>query len=138
MLWWWFKQTLKFPLYSPHTLLYSLERNCSIWITVGLVMSGIHGHRISKGELYLRGNYLKVVRSKNVRWKKFEILNYEVLILPDEVFETFVEVTDDLTMSCRSYLALKERAKWAFSLTLVQYLYQTSCYSTDFLLFIYS
>ena len=64
MLWWWFKQTLKFPLYSPHTLLYSLERNCSIWITVGLVMSGIHGHRISKGELYLRGNYLKVVRSK--------------------------------------------------------------------------
>ena len=138
MLLWWFKQTFKFPLYSPHTLLYSLERNCSIWITVGLVMSGIHGHRISKGELYLRGNYLKVVRSKNVRWKKFEILNYEVLILPDEVFETFVEVTDDLTMSCRSYLALKERAKWAFSLTLVQYLYQTLCHSTDFLLFIYS
>ena len=134
----WFKQTLKFPLYSPHTLQYSLERNCSIWVTIGLVMSGMYGHRISKGELYLRGNYLKVVRSKNVRWKKFEILNYEVLILPDEVFETFVEVTDDLTISCRSYLALKERAKWAFSLTLVQYLYQTSCYSTDFLLFIYS
>ena len=29
-------------------------------------------------ELYLRGNYLKVVRSKNVLLKKFEILNYEV------------------------------------------------------------
>ena len=28
MLWWWFKQTLKFPLYSPHTLLYSIEKNC--------------------------------------------------------------------------------------------------------------
>ena len=138
MLWWWFKQTLKFPLYSPHTLLYSLERNCSIWLTIGLVMSGMYGHRISKGELYLRGNYLKVVRSKNVRWKKFEILNYEVLILPDEVFETFVKVADDLTMSCRSYLALKERAKWAFSLILVQYLYQMSSHSTDFLLFIYS
>ena len=60
----WFKQTLKFPLYSPHTLQYSLERNCSIWVTIGLVMSGMYGHRISKGELYLRGNYLKVVRSK--------------------------------------------------------------------------
>ena len=63
-------------------------------------------------ELYLRGNYLKVVRSKNMLCKKFEILSYEVLIPPDEVFETFVaEVADDLTMSCRSYLALKELAK---------------------------
>ena len=74
-------------------------------------MSGIYGHRISRGELCLRGNYLKVVRSKNMLWKKLEILNYEVLIPPDEVFETFVEVADDLTMSCRSYLALKERRK---------------------------
>ena len=39
--------------------------------------------------------------------KKFEILNYEVLIPPDEVFETFVEVADGFTMSYRSYLALK-------------------------------
>ena len=70
--------------------------------------------------------------------KKFEILNYEVLIPPDEVFETFVEVADDPTMSFRSYLALKECAKRALLLILVQYLYQTSCHSTDFLLFIYS
>ena len=138
MLWWWFKQTVTFPLYSPHILLYSFGRNCLIWITSGLVMSGMYGHRISKGELYLRGNYLKVVRSKNMLWKKLEILNYEVLIPPDEVFETLIKVADDLTMSCRSYLALKERAKWAFSLILVQYLYQISCHSTDVFLFIYS
>ena len=68
MLCWRFKQTLKFPFYSPHTPLYSLEKNCSIWITFGLVMSDFYGHRISKGELYLRGNYLKVVRSKNMLW----------------------------------------------------------------------
>ena len=74
-------------------------------------MSGMYGHRISKGELYLRGNYLKVVRSKNMLWKKFEILNYKVLIPPDE---TFVEVADDLTMSCRSYVALKERENELF------------------------
>ena len=43
--------------------------------------------------------------------EKFEILNYEVMIQPHEDFETFVEVADDLTMSCRSYLALKEIAK---------------------------
>ena len=64
-------------------------------------MSDLYGHRISKGELHLHGNYLKVIRSKNILWKKFEIL-YEVLIPPDEVFEIFVEVADDLTMSCCS------------------------------------
>ena len=123
MLWWWFKQTLKFPLYSPHTLLYSLDRNCSIWVTIGLVMSGMYGQGISKGGLFFRGNYLKVVRPKNMPWKKFEILNYEVLIPPEELFETFVEIADHLTMSCRSYLTLKENAKWGFSLMLVQYFY---------------
>ena len=44
-------------------------------------------------------------------WEKFKILNYEVMTKPHEVFETFVEIADDLTMSCRSYLALKELAK---------------------------
>ena len=61
----------------------------------------MYRYRISKGELYFRGNHLKVVRSKNMLWKKFKMLNYEVLIPPDELFERFVEIADDLTMSCR-------------------------------------
>ena len=70
-------------------------------------MSGMYGQGISKGGLFFHGNYLKVARPKNM----FEILNYEVLIPPEELFETFVEVADHLTMSCRSYLTLKENAK---------------------------
>ena len=58
-------------------------------------MSHMYRHRISKGELHLRGNYLKVARSKYMLWKKLEILNYEILMPPGEVFETFVEVADD-------------------------------------------
>ena len=58
-------------------------------------MSNMCRHRISKGELYLRGNYLKVTRWKNMLWKKLETLNYEILMLPGKVFETFVEVADD-------------------------------------------
>ena len=54
---------------------------------------------------------MEIVRSKNMLLKKFQILNYEVLIPPDEVFESFVEVAVNLTMSFRSYVALKERAK---------------------------
>ena len=95
------------------------------------MMPDIYGHRISKGDLHLRRNYLKVARSKNMLSKKFEILNYDVLIPLDEVFETLVEVADDFTMSCCSYLPLKERAKWTFSLTLVKYFSQISCHSTD-------
>ena len=59
----------------------------------------------------MRGNYVEVERFKNMLWKKFETLNNKVLMPPDEVFERFVEAADDLTMSCRSYLALKELAK---------------------------
>ena len=58
-------------------------------------MSNMCRHRILKGELYLRGNYLKVTRWKNMLWKKLETLNYEILMLPGRVFETFVEVADD-------------------------------------------
>ena len=56
------------------------------------MMPDMYGDRISKGELYLRDIYIKVVRSKNMLLKKFEILKYEVLMPPDEVFETFVQV----------------------------------------------
>ena len=122
MLWWWFKQTLKFPLYSPHTLLYSLERNCSIWITIDLVMSSMYGHRISKGELHLRGNCLKIVRSKNMLWKNFRVLNYKVLIPPGEVFETF-EVGD---VELSLILSIEKTCKMSFLI------------NTNFLLFIYS
>ena len=41
-------------------------------------------HRISKDELYLHGNYLKVIKSKNILLKTFEILNYKVLIISIE------------------------------------------------------
>ena len=56
------------------------------------MMPDMYGDRISKGELYLRDIYIKVVRSKNMLLKKFEILKYEVLMPPDEVFEIFVQV----------------------------------------------
>ena len=74
-------------------------------------MPDMYGQKISKGELYLRGNYLKVVRSNNMLWKKFEVLNCKVLIPPDEVFETFAEVAYNFTVNCCSYLSLKELAK---------------------------
>ena len=76
-------------------------------------MSNMYGHRISKGELYLHGNYLKVGRSKNMLWKRFEILNYEVLIPPVLWYLIlFVyqhsNTFDSLYVDCVSMLILKK------------------------------
>ena len=36
---------------------------------------------------------------KNIKIKKFSILNYDVYLRPDEIFEPFVEISNDLTMN---------------------------------------
>ena len=123
----------KFPLYSPHTLLNSLEKNCSIWVTFGLVMFDLYGHRNSKGQLHLRGNYLKGVRSKNMLWKKFEILNYKVkwfncellLILSIERKCKMSFLINSCTIRISDFMSFN----WFFALYLLQkilFLYQYS------------
>ena len=54
---------------------------------------------------------LELVRSRKISLKQFELINFDVLISPEEVFESFVEVNSDLTMSTSMYLVLCERAK---------------------------
>ena len=49
---------------------------------------------------------------KNISAKQFQIIGFDVNIPPDDVFETFVEEADDLTMTTTCYLALSDRAKW--------------------------
>lgn len=45
-----------------------------------------------------------MVRSKNILTKQLQITGLDVIIPPEEVFETFVKA-DDLTMSTKCYLA---------------------------------
>ena len=60
------------------------------------------------GEFHIHGNYLKLVRSRNIALKQFELINFDALISPEEVLESFIEVKNDLTMSPSMYLALYE------------------------------
>ena len=39
----------------------------------------------------------------------FSILNYDVYLTPDEIFEPFVKTSNDLTMSNNAYFKLLER-----------------------------
>ena len=74
-------------------------------------MSDNYGYNIMKGELHFRGNYVQLVRSKKISNKQFTIIEKDVIISPEEVFETFIDVQDDLTMAVDYYLALVGRAK---------------------------
>ena len=76
-----------------------------------VLLCDIYGRNISTEELYLPGIYLKMVRSENISSKQFQIISLDVIIPLDEVFETFLEVADDFTMSTKSYLALCEPSK---------------------------
>ena len=62
-----------------------------------------YGHVIPPGELYLEVRYLHKSCSFHPNKKKFKVLNHTVYISPGEIFETFVEFDDDLTMGNESY-----------------------------------
>ena len=55
------------------------------------------GNVIYPEEPYLKVNYLKLSRSKNIQRKKFTLVPGDVIFEPDEVFD-FVDVEDDLSM----------------------------------------
>ena len=51
----------------------------------------------------LEGRHLHKSRSRHPNKKKFKVLDHTVYISPGEIFETFVEFDDDLTMGNESY-----------------------------------
>ena len=62
-------------------------------------------HSLAPGQLCLTSNYLKLVRSKKISWKKFSLIPCDVLRGPDEAFD-IVDVEDELIMCKGTYLEL--------------------------------
>ena len=60
-------------------------------------------------QLHLKGNYLKLVISKNISRKKFSLIPGDVLCDPDDVFD-IVDVDDELSMCKDIYLELVARS----------------------------
>ena len=69
-----------------------------------------YGHFIGTGEIFLKGYYLKQCRSKQVSKKKFQILSTPIVFAPDEVFDTYVDITDDLYLDLQSFKFLIQKA----------------------------
>ena len=66
------------------------------------------GHQIF-GRMLFKWIYLQKSRSKNISIKKFSILNHDVYLTPGEIFEPFVEISNDLNINTDAYLNLLER-----------------------------
>ena len=50
------------------------------------------GSEILPEECYLKKFYLQKNRSEDSNFKKFFILNYDMYLTPDEIFESFAEI----------------------------------------------
>ena len=102
-------------------------------------MSGMYGHRISKGELYLRGNYLKVVRSKknalekvwNIKLQSFDTARWSLwnICWGSRWFNYELSLILSIERTCKMGFLI-----YTYTIPISD----ISCYSTDFLLFIYS
>ena len=69
-------------------------------------------HSVAKGERYFQGYYLKLCRSKDIKIKKFTILLAKIAVTPDEVYDTYVDINDDLEeIDCNIYNKLIAKAK---------------------------
>ena len=67
-------------------------------------------HFIGTGEKFLKGYYLKQCRWKQISKKKFQILSTPIAFAPDEVFDTYVDITDDLYLDVQSFKLLIQQA----------------------------
>ena len=69
------------------------------------------GHVVLSGLQYFKRNYLKPVRSRNISFKKFDILPMSVIITPDEVYDTYVEIDKNMLLDVKIYNSLIQKAK---------------------------
>ena len=68
------------------------------------------GYVILPDELYLKVNYVVKTRCKNINFRKFRILDDPVLVTPDEIFDYFIDVKENLTMEADLHIELPEHA----------------------------
>ena len=68
-------------------------------------------HVINVGEQFFRGYYLKLVRSRNSTAKQFKVIERELLIPPDQINDTYVDINDSLQINISVYNALINKVR---------------------------
>ena len=61
--------------------------------------------------MFFRGNYLKLVRSRNSNMKHFQLIARDVLLPPDEINDVYVDINDDLQINVNIYNGFIHKAQ---------------------------
>ena len=69
------------------------------------------GHAVQPGLQYFKGNYLKPVSSRIKSSKKVDLLPMSVIMTPDEVYDTYVEIDKNMLLDVKTYNSLIQKAK---------------------------
>ena len=74
-------------------------------------LSNPYGHVILPGEIYFKGHYLKLVRSRNISIKQLAILPTVIYVSPDEIYDTCVDIDGNLQMDVNINNSLLYKAR---------------------------
>ena len=64
------------------------------------------GHVVLPQVWCFKGNYVKPVHSRNISFKKFEILPLSVDINTDEIYDAYVDINEDMLLDMNVYNSL--------------------------------
>ena len=73
-------------------------------------LSDPYGHFIVEGEKYFEGFYLKMVRSKNAKVKRFSMLPSKIYLAPDEIYDNYIDFNEQLELDATVYIRLLQKA----------------------------
>ena len=74
-------------------------------------LMGTWGHLVLLELRYFNGNYLKPFRSRNISFKKFDVLPMSVILTPAEVYDTYVEIDKNMLLDVKIYNSLIQKPK---------------------------
>ena len=81
------------------------------FLSIDGTLTGTWGHLVLLELRYFNGNYLKPFRSQNISFKKFDVLPMSVIITPEEVHDTYVEIHKNMLLYVKIYNSLIQKAK---------------------------
>ena len=81
------------------------------FLSIDGTLTGTWGHLVLLELRYFNWNYLKPFRSRNISFKKFDVLPMSVIITPEEVYDTYVEIHKNMLLDVKIYNSLIQKAK---------------------------
>ena len=71
-------------------------------------LADTRGHLVLLELRYFNGNYLQPFRSRNIFFKQFGVLPMSVIITPEEVNDTYVEIGKNMLLEVKIYMLIQK------------------------------